>query len=255
MTLEMLDAPELLATLFFPQSAKPHSSGEVHDGTIPVENDVVLGYRLWAYDADQPTVLYFHGNGEVAAAYNYIAPEFRRIGTNLLVVDYRGYGWSTGTPTVTTLLTDVKAVHAALPELLQQAGLGISPLFVMGRSLGSAPAIEIASLYPDSFKGVIIESGFATIVPLLERRGIPADEFRKTEPVGNRRKMAALSLPLLIIHGERDQLIPVEEGEVLYEASPAELKRLLLIANAGHNDLLRAAERYFAAIADFITEV
>lgn len=252
MTLQMLDNPAWLETLFFPRQAQSSAGEGFQDGTIPVEADVVIGYRLWVNYPDKPTILYYHGNGEIAADYNFIAPEFRRIGVNLLIVDYRGYGWSTGTPTFTSLLADVKPVREALPDVLQAVGKGA--LFVMGRSLGSAPAIEMAYLYPDDFKGLIVESGFATIVPLLVRRGIPADSFRETEPVGNRRKVAELAMPLLIIHGEQDQLIAVEEGEAIYDASPATLKRILRIANAGHNNLLRAADRYFSAIADFIAE-
>jgi len=127
----------------------------------------------------------------------------------------------------------------------------------MGRSLGSVPAIQAAHAYPERFKGLIIESGFAHTIPLLARLGVPTDVLTGLpDPIGNARKIAEIGLPLLVIHGERDSLIPVENGQALYDASPATHKRLLRIPGAGHNDLLMAdLDGYFAAIAHFLSAI
>jgi hypothetical protein len=248
--MNLLDNPLVTSILFYPRRESPGGSevpGAV-DGSIPVHDEVSLGYRYYPHDG--PTVLYFHGNGEIAGDYDGIAPEFHRIGAGLLVVDYRGYGWSTGKPRASNLLSDVEAVHKALPDILKTE----NPLYIMGRSLGSAPAIHYASLHPETFKGIIIESGFAHAPKLLANLGLPAQLFGNVpDPIGNVPKMKKLDLPLLVIHGERDTLIPVANGQVLYDASPSARKNILRIPNAGHNDLLYVGmPDYFAAIAELL---
>jgi pimeloyl-ACP methyl ester carboxylesterase len=127
----------------------------------------------------------------------------------------------------------------------------------MGRSLGSAPAIHAAHHYPARVKGVIIESGFAHAIPLLARLGLPAHLLANLpDLMGNIHKITEINLPLLVIHGEEDNLIPVNNGQALYDQSPASTKRILRVNGAGHNDLLMvAAQSYFAAIADFLAAI
>jgi fermentation-respiration switch protein FrsA (DUF1100 family) len=259
MGLNLLDNPLVHSILFYPRAARPGGSRlpGVHDGTIPVEGNIVLGYRLYAHTAGAPVILYFHGNGEIASDHDYSADEYHRAGASLLVVDYRGYGWSTGQPKVSALIADVDPILAALPGILAQAGLSGEVLVVMGRSLGSVPAIQAAHAYPERFKGLIVESGFAHTIPLLARLGVPAETLAGLpDPIGNARKIAEIGLPLLVIHGERDSLIPVANGQALYDASPTAHKRILRVAGAGHNDLLMAdPDGYFAAIRQFLSEV
>lgn len=256
MGLELLDNPALLTTLFFPRRADPSFDGSngIYDGTLPVEDGIVLGYRLYAGKNLSPVVVYFHGNGEIATDYDGVYPEFQSIGLALLVIDFRGYGWSTGQPTMTTLLNDVEAVHKALPLILERGGLAGRSCYLMGRSLGSGPAIHLASSYPEAFTGLIIESGFADVTPLLARRGFPIEILAgQPDPVGNVRKIASLAMPLLVIHGEEDRLLPVANGQQLYDSSNADIKRISRIRRAGHNDLMWVGrDQYFSAIADFI---
>jgi pimeloyl-ACP methyl ester carboxylesterase len=256
---KLLDNPLVLAILFHPRTEELGRSRlqNVHDGTIPIPDEAVLGYRLYVNKPESPVILYFHGNAEVASDYDDIAPTYHRVGASLLVVDYRGYGWSTGRPLVSTLLSDVGPVREALPGILEGAGIGDVPLLVMGRSLGSACAIHMVHLYPDQFRGLIIESGFAHTLPLLARLGVPADALADLpDPIGNVQKMGSIALPLLVIHGERDMLIPVANGQALYDASPARLKYIVRVMRAGHNDLLYyGAGEYFAAIKGFLDEM
>lgn len=229
----------------------------VRDGSIPIMDDISLGYRLYKHEPGRPVIVYFHGNGEIATDSDYVVGEFRRAGASLIVIDYRGYGWSTGTPLASTILPDAQRAADALPGILAEAGLVNPPLFLMGRSLGSAPAIDLAARHPDRYKGLIVESGFAEFLSVLARMGLnlPA-MLQGPAPFGNVQKLAKIMLPLLVIHGEHDQLIPVSHGQTLYDASPAEEKRLLRIPYAGHNDImLVATDEYFAAIRDFISDV
>ncbi len=257
MDTRLLDIPFILSILFHPRADQPHylnAEGKIIDGMIPVEGDVVLGYRLYKYEAEKPVILYFHGNGEIASDYNTIAKLYHDVGASLLVVDYRGYGWSTGRPLVSTLLSDTEAVYNALPNILKNAGLENSPIFVMGRSLGSTCAIHIVHQHPDFFKGLIVESGIAHVVPLLARLGLSPHLLGSIpDPLQNVAKMQKIGLPLLIIHGERDSLLPVANGQVLCDASPAEKKRILRIPGAEHNDLMFVGLRqYMGAIQNFI---
>ncbi|MBK8027185.1 MAG: alpha/beta fold hydrolase [Chloroflexi bacterium] len=203
-----LDHPDITANLFYPRPDQPGRSGipGAVDGTLPVEEGVALGYRFYMHGAGSPIILYFHGNGEIASDYDGIAPFFQEIGASLLVVDYRGYGWSTGFPLASKLLPDAEAVVAALPSMFATAKVSESRLFVMGRSLGSAPAVHAACTFPDRFQGLILESGFADMPSVMRRLGIQPERFSLTEqelaPVGNARKVRSLHLPLLVIHGE-----------------------------------------------------
>lgn len=256
---ESLDHPLIRSILFYPVTDRPGGSaikGAV-DGTIPVDAGVSLGYRLYPRDGGGPVVLYFHGNGEVASDYDDLAPAFFGAGASLMVVDYRGYGWSSGTPSISTLEPDSRKVGAALPEVLRSAGIGGAPVILMGRSLGSAPAIHLAYTEPERYKGLIVESGFAELIPVLLSVGVPPELLAGArDPAGNLSKIANIHLPLLVIHGERDNLIPVSHGQSLYDASPAAHKHILRVPGAGHNDLtVVALEQYFEAIGAMIRHV
>ncbi len=124
----------------------------------------------------------------------------------------------------------------------------------MGRSLGSAAALEVAHRTPAGIDGIIIESGFAYTFPLIERIGFlqVGDAFEYKDGFGNLEKIAGIRLPTLIIHGERDWIIPIGDAEALYAASAASAKRLVRVPGAGHNDLMLVGRRpYFEAIAAF----
>lgn len=259
MSTHPLDHPFIISNLFYPRTSQAGTSrvpGTV-DGTTPVEDGIALAYRFYVHRAQSPVVMYFHGNGEIASDYDGIAPLFFDSGASLLVVDYRGYGWSTGTPLTSKLLSDAEAVVTALPTIFAAANVPDPRLFVMGRSLGSAPAVHVAAKFPERFSGLIIESGFADMPSVMRRLGIQPEQFSLTEqefaPIGNARKLGTVTLPLFVIHGEADTLLPVEHGQALYDASVAEYKTILRIPGAGHNDLmLIAMQRYFNAIAAFI---
>ena len=110
-----LDHPLIRTILFYPRPAKPGSSHRPNavDGTIPVEGDVALGYRLFRHEAGAPVIVLFHGNGEIAHDYDDLAPMYHRAGASLLVVDYRGYGWSNGQPRASALLPDACLLYTS----------------------------------------------------------------------------------------------------------------------------------------------
>jgi len=167
--IDILDRPEVTRQLFHPRREYSigFSTPEVRQINIPVEPDVNLGGRLYPAGVDDPAVLFFHGNGEIASDYDHIAPHFTQIGVSLFVVDYRGYGRSDGRPLATTLLSDAVKVYHSTPGILAENNLKPPKTFIMGRSLGSAAAIEIAVQAGAEINGLIIESGFSSTFDLL----------------------------------------------------------------------------------------
>jgi pimeloyl-ACP methyl ester carboxylesterase len=126
------------------------------------------------------------------------------------------------------------------------------PLFVMGRSLGSHSAAELASRYPEHLKGLIVESGPSNVARLASLFGLFSERLRELGEAISAR-VRSIELPALIIHGERDSLIPVNEATALYEEIGSQEKRLVIIPGADHNDImLIGMEEYLSAIRDFI---
>lgn len=263
----VLDRPEVLMFLFHPRSEPGPSVPDAasadeplpgrKDCLIPVDTGVAVGARFHMAEQSAANILFFHGNGEIVADYDELSEIYNRIGINFLAVDYRGYGRSSGRPTVTAMMRDCHRVFEFTAEWLGRCNY-IGPLIVMGRSLGSASALELAATHPDRIAGLIIESGFAFAAPLLALLGVDAAAIGFREEIGfrNADKIAAFSGPTLVIHAEYDHIIPYSEGRTLYEACPAGHKVLLKIPGANHNDIhFRGLEAYMRAIKDFTDHI
>jgi hypothetical protein len=230
--------------------------GPVEDIMIPVEENVFIGARLHRAEAWGPVVVFFHGNGEIVSDYNDIAPIYRRLGIHFLPVDYRGYGRSTGKPTITAMMRDCHVIFDFLLHWLKVHGYS-GPIIVMGRSLGSASALELAAHHGERIDGLIIESGLAYVRPLLQLLGVSPDilGIREEDGFRNIEKIRGFSKPTLVIHAENDHIIPFSDGQALYEASMAENKRLLRIPGADHNDILfRGLSEYMEAIQELVNQ-
>ncbi len=219
---EAMDRPEILQRLFFPRRASveeltsPYGANHV----IEAASGISIGCRFYPARAKDPAILYFHGNGEIAPDYDYTAHLYQERRINLFVADYRGYGFSTGSPTCSSIIRDAHPTFHGFVAFLQDSGY-TGGLFVMGRSLGSAPAIEVAYHYQHRLQGLIVESGFASTRNQLRRLGV-SHLFSDTPNAvgfGNDLKIGEITIPTLIIHGEEDEIIPVEEGRALYSLS------------------------------------
>ena len=250
----IFDQPEILAVLFHPRPEEETSisNDSQKDFLIPVENEVNIGAGFHLADASAPNILFFHGNGEIVADYDDMGQLYIDTGFNFLAVDYRGYGRSTGSPTVASMMKDCHMILDWVRNRLSRHGHS-GPLIVMGRSLGSASALELAANCPEKIDGLIIESGFSYVTPLLELLGIRTKQMGINEKEGSRNidKIRNFTKPTLIIHGEHDQIIPFHEGEALYKTSPAEEKKLLKISGADHNTLFYyGMKEYLGAVRD-----
>jgi fermentation-respiration switch protein FrsA (DUF1100 family) len=250
------DRPEICRALFYPRrESEPPEKNGFEELTIPVDKDISVGGRLYVAAKANPTFLFFHGNGEIVADYGDMGITYRELGINFLPVDYRGYGRSTGMPTLTAIMRDGLSVFEYMSSWLVEQGF-VGPIVVMGRSLGSAPALQIAFYNEERIDGLIIESGFAYIIPLLNLLGIDAPDLSEAEGPQNLEKIKAVKEPTLIIHAQYDQIIPFGEGEELYRTSGAADKTFIGIKGAGHNDIFfRGMNEYLHAIGNFSKKV
>ena len=254
-----LDQPEVLQILFHPRreakAAAPPANAV--DSTIPVGGGVNVHARFHLAGLEDPSILFFHGNGEIVSDYDDIGPYYTKYGMNFLAADYRGYGKSSGRPTVTAMLEDAHRILDAVKDWLAAAG-HTGPLLVMGRSLGAAAALELAASHDEDFAGLIIESGFATTLPLLMTLGVDVARLGIAEEDGfrNVRKISSFVKPTLIIHGQYDEIIPVNSAAILQAQSPARAKEFQVVPGASHNTIIASAgELYFSVIKQFCNKI
>lgn len=240
----MIDSDAFNEALFFPRRDSSVAPLGSVDLTVSVAG-VELHVRRHAAPQARCTLLLFHGNGEVVADYDGAVASFAAAGAALAVADYRGYGQSTGTPTLRTLIADARAIADA-----------VGPHIVMGRSLGGAAAHELYARPIESMLGVVLESAFSDLAGLVRRRGLEppvfSDADRATfDPLV---KLPAGRLPLLVLHGARDHLIAASEAETALSVAGSADKQLVLVPGRGHNDV-SFSDVYWRAIADFIARV
>lgn len=243
----IFDLPELNATLFFPRKIVRPPPPFAEDRRIAVEG-AELHLRWHRRLADAPTVLFFHGNAEVVSDYDSLAEDYANLGANLAVVDYRGYGASTGVPRLRDVLADAHRVLAAIDA---------ERIVVMGRSLGSASAAELYPMQDARIRGFVWESGFVDLDAFVRRRGMtPPDPWSEAERAvfDPAAKLRRGSHPLLVLHGGDDTLIVPAEGERAFAAAGTTDKEIVIVPERGHN-AVSAHPIYWEALARFVARV
>ena len=257
-TLQKLDRPEISGVLFYPRnSSRTEPPQDAINIDIPVAENITIGSRLYTADNNAPVILFFHGNGEIVPDYDDIGPIYTKLGLNFLAADYRGYGWSTGTPSASALITDGRAILEYISKWLIENNF-TGKIFIMGRSMGSAPAIDLAAQESSGLSGLIIESGFAETVPLAKTLGIDlaAMGIQEEECFNNVEKIEAVTIPTFILHGQQDSLIPLWHAHKLHAACGAKSKELQIIPGADHNTVIAVAGMlYFQAIKGYVDKV
>jgi alpha-beta hydrolase superfamily lysophospholipase len=253
--LQKIDNPAVNSAIFFPRRdpGLPTPRGS-EDLMIPVGNGVDVAARYHPADLSLPSILHFHGNGEIVSDYDDIASVFHSIGASLVSADYRGYGRSTGSPSARGLIEDAPIILDRVIGLLNERGHS-GPLVVMGRSLGSAPAIELASTRGDDIAGLIVESGFAQTPPLLALFGISLESLglKSMSGMDNEDKMTVVKVPLLVLHAEGDVLLPPWNGERIHMRAASPDKQLVMVPNADHNTIMALGGiTYWGPIATFL---
>jgi pimeloyl-ACP methyl ester carboxylesterase len=205
-------------------------------------------------EPEAPTVVYFHGNGEVVADYLPNFPDWLgSAGYNVLLAEYRGYGMSEGTPAIVSMLDDVLPIIDSLKVEDRRVVL-------FGRSIGSLFAVHGVSKRPQ-IGGLIIESGLADLTDKFRERIAPRElGVSESEIVIELRKHFDYAAKLrgfhgktLILHTRHDDLVPVSHAEMLYAAAP-EPKHLKIFDHGGHNDIFAVNENdYMKLIEEFLS--
>lgn len=252
-----LDDPSISNIIFYPRKHSiPADTGpNVKVLKFQISSEILIGGFFFLNDKSLPSLLLFHGNGEIAADYQYFVKLFFDCGVNLAAVDFRGYGFSSGRPKFSALFEDALPTYKLFREWLLNEGLPES-ILVLGRSLGSTCAAEIGSYDPPGLKGIIFESGIGSahqIMTDLFQVNIPLVTPESLKEWSNDTRVAKFSKPTLIIHGTSDWIVPYKHGKILYEAVPEDVeKQLISIEGAGHNNIFQFTEEYFNPLKLFI---
>ncbi len=254
---EKIDSPEVSQVIFHPrkESMLPPSAAACH--AIPVDGSISIDSRFHLAKPEDPHILFFHGNGEIASDYDDIGPHYTRHGLSLLAVDYRGYGNSDGTPSASTMMHDARAIFQYVKRWLDSEKR-TGPLFVMGRSLGSASALEVAYSFENEISGLILESAFAQTLPLLLALGVDIEELSISEKDGfkNVQKIEMITKPVFILHAQNDRLLPLVNAEILHSHCAARSKELSVVPGADHNTIISVAgDLYFTVLKQFANKI
>jgi hypothetical protein len=194
----------------------------------------------------QPTLLYFHGNGGGLVDRAPRIERFMAEGWGVYMMAYRSYAGSSGSPSETANIADARLAYGALVH----EGVEPRSIILYGESLGSGVAARIATERPVG--GLILDAPYTSIValasqvyPYLPVRRLLLDRY-ETDKV-----IAQVKVPVLILHGERDAVIPVRMGRAL-AALANEPKRLVTFPSGGHSDLYIDGNEALAAVRDWI---
>jgi pimeloyl-ACP methyl ester carboxylesterase len=215
-----------------------------------------VNLNAWHVCTDAPrvgTLLFFHGNGGNLSHRAGHVEGMAAQGLDVLLLDYRGYGKSGGVPSERCLYADAEAAYA---WLVGERGVSPEEIVLFGESLGAAVATEMATRHDAA--ALVIESGFTSVreVGKMAYPFLPGFAFDR---LGHRYdslgKLPGIRVPVLVVHGGSDEIIPVEMGRRLFAAANPP-KHWMQIEGAGHNDLPEVGgERYLRALGEFARAV
>ncbi|OGQ80546.1 MAG: hypothetical protein A3F90_16525 [Deltaproteobacteria bacterium RIFCSPLOWO2_12_FULL_60_19] len=239
--------------IFFPSSAieqTPRDIGLAFEDVFFTASD---GVRLNGWFVPHPqattTLLWFHGNaGNISHRLGNLRLLHDKVKTNVFAVDYRGYGRSDGTVSEQGTYRDAEA---ALRHLRARQEIDAKNTVIFGQSLGAAVATELASR--QTCLALILEAPFASVRAMARVAfpWLPIGPLIRTryEVIETIKRVKA---PILILHGDRDEVVPFDQGKQVFAAAP-EPKEFYTIAGSHHNDTyVVGGDAYFATIKDFI---
>jgi pimeloyl-ACP methyl ester carboxylesterase len=240
---------------FYPFAGESRTPADFGLAFTPLTITTADGERLRAWHLPRADalaqILYFHGNGGNLSVWSDILAGIAQRGYDVIAVDYRGYGLSTGSPTEPGLYRDVDATLGILDGPIRRPDL---PLVYWGRSIGTALAAYAASRRAPG--GVVLEAGFPNARAILRDSPIMlALSLFATYRFPTAEWMAGVTVPALVIHGDADSIIRYELGRQLYESLKGP-KQFLTIAGGDHNDAVPVdATKYWDAVRDFVAAI
>ena len=198
------------------------------------------------------TTIYFGGNDFLMVTSHMLLDAYRHIPVNVFLFDYRGYGQSSGDPTVHGVMNDARAAYQFAKNEVQS---GNDKIIVHGHSMGSFLSAYIAD--EEDVAGYILESPISEVnqwtrrlVPWIARPFLRFNIDDSIKDQNNLERLARNNIPLLIMGGSNDEVTPFRMAEDLYEASASPQKTLVKITGGTHSDLPKSVE-YRRALQDF----
>lgn len=244
--------------MFFPSASLVATPSDVQltyeELRLPVGNGWIHSWWIPSLNPQAPVVLYMHGNGSNLGDLVNRAERFHQWGYGVLLFDYRGYGRSSGPfPNERRVYEDAAVAWAYLTE---QRNIPADQIVLYGRSIGGAIALYLAKRHPNA-AGVILESPFTSMRAMVERQFplplIPLD-WLLTQEFDSLSRVRSLSMPMLLLHGTADTVVPPAMSQELYDALSAN-KTLVWIEGAGHNNMPSVGgDRFAAAIQQFVEQ-
>jgi fermentation-respiration switch protein FrsA (DUF1100 family) len=235
----------LNSLLYFPAAEIQHRPADIGRPYRELWLDTDDGERLhaWWVPASSATVghiLLCHGNAGNIGDRVLHAELLCDAGFDVMLFDYRGYGRSTGRPDEHGTYRDARAVRAAL---LRKVDVDPARIIYLGESLGGAVALDLAVEHPP--RGLVLQSTFIGVREMarLHYPFVPSALVPDVYP--SLRRVRELRAPLLVIHGERDAIVPLAQGRALFEAARVP-KRMHVFPGLGHNDLVPRAGRSYS---------
>lgn len=233
--------------------ATPQSEGLAFEDVWFSTSD---GVRLHGWLVPAPgadfTLLWFHGNmGNIGHCLNNLKYLHRSLRANLFIFDYRGYGRSEGRIGDLSEEATYRDADGAVACLRRRQDVSRTTLVYFGQSLGAAVAVDLARRQPAA--GLVLETPFTCIRDMARVIAPywPFPSLLQTK-YDSLRKIQEVRVPLLILHGDRDEWVPYEQGRRLFDAAN-EPKTLYTIPGAHHNDTyVVGGEPYFEAWAGFL---
>lgn len=196
------------------------------------DGEKLHGYFLPAKEKTNKVVIYLHGNAQnVGDWYPAVLEVQKYVTVNFLLIDYRGYGKSTGKASLEGAIIDAQAMY----KYLTDRGFKASDISLYGRSIGGAIALELA--IREKVKGVVVQSSFTSLKDIAKYLypWLPLVVVRNN--VWNSKELIKkINCPVLISHGDKDEVVPVEHSYELFEAAN-EPKKLIILKGAAHNDI------------------
>ncbi|MFH1434608.1 MAG: alpha/beta hydrolase [Pseudomonadota bacterium] len=193
--------------------------------------------------------LYFHGNAGSLSSWQFVSDDIVPLGFDVLVIDYRGYGKSTGKISEKGLYLDAEASFDKLTSL----GYEKDGIVVYGRSLGTGVAFDLAGQRKAG--ALVLESPFTSMPDLVSAFfPIPLPGLIISYKFENLEKAPKVTIPTLVLHGDSDELIPFGQGRRIFDALTVKKKTLAVIEGGGHNNLSEFPE-YHRAVKNFLDEL
>lgn len=213
------------------------------------DGETLQGWWIPRPEAQAPVLLFFHGNAGNREGRLHNLAGLWQAGIAVLIFDYRGYGGSTGTPSEAGLLADGLAAYDWL-----KTKVGSRPVTLFGRSLGGAVAAAVALQRPA--RGLILESTFTSAREMAGRMlPLPGIHLILRARYDSLAAVEDLRMPLLVIHGTADELVPFGMGRRIFEAAVAPDKQFREVPGGRHNDTyLVAGEAYYGWLREFMAE-